>query len=131
MSVLVGLVIGDVAGGLLVTGLGKWVLNSSYSRVAEREADQYAMERLNAAGIDPAGLEAFFVRLSAKRGKSGGVLYRFLSTHPPTGERLAAIRGATRAKGKVFATTRSWTDLEFVCRETKKVAPVIPNYPPK
>ena len=55
VSVLTGLVTGDVAGGILVTGLGKWMLNTGYSRVAEREADRYALERLNAAGIDSGG----------------------------------------------------------------------------
>lgn len=126
VSVLISLVTGDVAGGILVAGLGKWALNTGYSRVAESEADRYALERLNAAGIDPRGLEAFLARVLAGRAESKGMLSRFLSTHPPTAERLAAVRAAARADGKVFGGDhRQWWRLRLICRKTQQVAPRI------
>ena len=102
VSALAGLVTGDAAGGILITGLGQWVLNTGYSRAAEREADQYALERLYAAGIDSSGLERFFARLMEERDKDAGPFSRMLSTHPPTRERLEAVRRADRVTGRVF-----------------------------
>ena len=126
VSVLTSLVTGDVAGGILVTGLGKWMLNTGYSRVAEREADRYALERLNAAGIDSGGLEAFLARILARKEKGGASLPRFLSTHPPTADRLATVRGTARAAGKVFGGDhREWWRLRLICRSTQRVPPRI------
>ena len=126
VSVLVGLVTGDVAGGILITGLGQWVLNSSYSREAERDADRFALERLYAAGIDSRGLEAFLARLLTQQEKGGASLPRFLSTHPPTADRLATVRGTARAAGKVFGGDhREWWRLRLICRSTQRVPPRI------
>ena len=126
VSVLVSLVTGDVAGGILITGLGQWVLNSSYSRDAERDADRFALERLYAAGIDSRGLEAFLTRLLAQQEKGEGSLPRLLSTHPPTAERRAAVRGAPRAAGKVFGGSHhEWWRLRLICTATQRVPPWI------
>ncbi|MCY4485569.1 MAG: M48 family metallopeptidase [Deltaproteobacteria bacterium] len=121
-GVLTSLMIGDVAGGLLVAGLGELMLDSGYSREAEREADRYALERLGAAGIDSRGFEAFFVRLQAqeeeRRGKGGSALPGILSTHPPHAERIQAVRRAARSEGKVFEDSRQWPSLLLICRTT-------------
>lgn len=100
--VLASLVTGDAAGGVLITGLGEWVLNTRYSRAEEREADRYALERLYAAGIDSSGLERFFARLLEERANDGGAFSGIFSTHPPTRERLEAVRRAARRTGRVF-----------------------------
>ena len=122
VAVLTSLMIGDTAGGLLVAGLGKLMLNSGYSREAEREADRYALERLSAAGLDSTGFEAFFARLQAqeeeRRGKGGGALTGLLSTHPPHAERLQAVRRAARPGGKVFSEPSRWPRLRLICRTT-------------
>jgi beta-barrel assembly-enhancing protease len=65
------------------------LVNSGYSRGQELEADGEALRILRAAGYDPAGLSAMLQRLE-RRGSGGGGFYK---THPPAGERLAAIRG--------------------------------------
>ena len=123
VAVLVSLVTGDAAGGVLITGLGQWVLNTRYSRVAEHEADRYALERLYSAGIDAGGLEGFFARLLKKRAKHGGPFSGFLSTHPPTAERLAAASGAARAAGEVFeGDPNPWSWLQGICRKTLRTA---------
>ena len=121
VSVLVSLVTGDAAGGVLITGLGQWVLNTGYSRAAEREADHYALERLYAAGIDSGGLERFFARLLEERSKDGGSFSRMLSTHPPTRERLAAVRREDRMMGRVFGDDdEEWAWLRRICRNTQR-----------
>lgn len=124
VSALVSLIVGDAAGGVLITGLGRWALNSSYSRAAELEADRYAVERLKAAGIDSRGLEEFFARLLAEGATDGGALSGFLSTHPPTRERLDAVRAASRAPGEVFeGNQREWLRLRRICRVTRAAPP--------
>ncbi len=122
VAVLTSLMIGDTAGGFLVAGLGKLMLNSGYSREAEREADRYALERLSAAGLDSRGFEAFFARLQAqeeeRRGKGGRALTGLLSTHPPHAERIQAVRRAARSGGKVFSEPSQWPRLRLICRTT-------------
>jgi len=74
-------------GGGLVTTIVATMVEVSYSRDDEQEADQFGLERLDAAGISRAGLAAFFERL----GKQG--LPEFLSTHPSNSKRVDAISG--------------------------------------
>ena len=127
VSTVVGLVTGDVAGGILITGLGRWVLNSGYSRVAERQADGYALERLYAAGIDSRGFEEFFTRALAAQAQGEGALSGFLSTHPLTRERIETVRRAPRATGKGVSgdDRREWLRLRRICRRTRAAPPPI------
>ncbi len=126
VSIVVGLVTGDVAGGILITGLGRWVLNSGYSRVAERQADDYALERLYAAGIDSKGFEEFFTRALAAQAQGEGSLSGLLSTHPLTRERVETVRRAPRATGKVFGgDRREWRRLRLICWRTRAAPPPI------
>ena len=121
VSVLVSLVTGDAAGGFLITGLGQWVLNTGYSRAAERDADGYALERLFAAEIDSEGLERFFAGLLEERARDGGPFARFLSTHPPTRARLEAVRRADRMMGRVFGDDdEEWAWLRRICWNTQR-----------
>ena len=60
-----------------------------FSRDDEREADEYGFDALVRAGINPAGMPAFFQTL----GQLGdGPVPGFLSTHPPSEERDRALR---------------------------------------
>ena len=61
----------------------------SFSRDDEREADERGFDALVRAGIDPAGMPAFFQTLGQI---SGGPVPAFLSTHPPSEERDRALR---------------------------------------
>ena len=63
-----------------------------YSRDAEREADRYAVQEMYDAGIDPEGMATFFEKLlNLQKGKPSK-LKQLFSTHPPTTERIAAVR---------------------------------------
>lgn len=118
VSLLISAMIGDFTGGVLIAGIAEWVLNSAYSRDAEREADQFAIDRLNAVGVNGEGLARFFERLLAEyeEDKENSVL-RLISTHPPTKERMEFIRAQTRATGKSM-TTEEWKDLKNTCQIT-------------
>lgn len=81
----------NMAGGLLTT-----LLESSFSREQESEADRLGMERLAGAGINPMAMADFFERLE-KRGSGSLPLLRYLSSHPPSAERRDAIRKTLEA----------------------------------
>lgn len=90
LAVLWSWVTGDL--GALLTILPVTLLELAYARDFEFEADAQAVERLVAIGQDPEALVRALGRLSpegAERATSG-----YLSTHPPTAERLEALAAA-------------------------------------
>lgn len=62
-----------------------------YSRENEYEADRFAVTFMTQAGFQKQDLANFFRHLEAKSGGSGPDFLQFLSTHPPTGERIKRI----------------------------------------
>jgi predicted Zn-dependent protease len=69
----------------------------SYDKEQEKSADKEAVKYLRGAGYNPHGYANFIERLNVK---SGG----FFSSHPPTPDRVAAIRKAAGdAKGATLA----------------------------
>jgi len=71
-----------------------------HSKEDEFEADALAVKTLARAGLDPNSLAAFFQQMdpSAKRGDTP--LYAtVISTHPPTGDRIAAARKVAKSAG--------------------------------
>ena len=105
---ILSLILGDVAGGAVLVAVADQVLNSAYSRKAERTADAYALTMLNDAGISSAGFGAFFDTLAEQ--EAGLSLPEYLSTHPITAERAQAARDNAAAQG---ATTPVLTDAEW------------------
>jgi beta-barrel assembly-enhancing protease len=63
----------------------------SYSRQAEEEADADGLRLMAAAGIDPAGMLAFFETLKREAHDLPGAL-QYLSTHPSTDARISRLR---------------------------------------
>ena len=63
-----------------------------YSRDAEREADRYAVQEMYDAGIDPEGMATFFEKLLNLQKGRPSKLKQLFSTHPPTTERINAVR---------------------------------------
>lgn len=64
-----------------------------FSRAQESEADHIGLILMAKAGYEPAGAVEFWQRMAAqKKGGGGGGLERYLSTHPPDEQRVAAIR---------------------------------------
>ncbi|MCY4548827.1 MAG: M48 family metallopeptidase [Defluviicoccus sp.] len=95
---LVTLIVGDV--GPVLDDLlleGGLLLSLSYSREHELEADRIGVSLAARAGYDPAALARFFERMSAGD-KGGGSSW--LSTHPPTGERVREIRRLAEEIGR-------------------------------
>jgi predicted Zn-dependent protease len=91
ISTLVGAgmgVAGIPAAGL-ITGLSAELIEASYSRDAEREADALSIDYMVASGFDPEGA----VRLQEKMLKQPeGLRVPFLSTHPSGRERVETLK---------------------------------------
>ncbi len=70
------------------------LLEASYSRGLEREADAYAVEVLTMNRIPLTHLADILRRLDAASGASGmGSALKYLSTHPATAERIQQLEG--------------------------------------
>jgi len=88
-------VTGDL--GSSVAGQAALELTSlRFSRDDEREADERGFDALVRAGIDPAGMPAFFNTLGQITGGAGPA---FLSTHPPSEDRDQALRARLSTLG--------------------------------
>src|SRR5690606_30236608 len=87
MSMLFALMFGDIEGaGELVLGAGSSLLQNSFSREMEREADHFALQQLQQLGIPP---QAFANAMETLRHEHGGAAreqgsrwLEYLSTHP-------------------------------------------------
>jgi Zn-dependent protease with chaperone function len=104
---------GDAAAVLGVLGA------LSYARADEEEADQEGMRLIMAARIDPRGMVSFFDALERIAGP-GSPMLTYLSTHPATGERraaLAAMADAASVDAVPLSTEGiAWSDLVQRCR---------------
>jgi predicted Zn-dependent protease len=79
----------------LITGLGADMIDSTFSRDDEREADAFGVEYMLATGFDPEAA----VRLHERMLKlPGGVRVPFLSTHPSSEERIDNLKKLIAAK---------------------------------
>lgn len=115
---LLGLLLGDFAGGGLIVVLADQLLDSSYSREAEEKADRYAFDRMVAEGIDPAALGDLFARLRDRFGDVEG-LASHIMTHPSFSDRIAeAARQSDRVPDPVPALTDAeFTVIKASCRD--------------
>lgn len=91
---------GDISS--LLAALPTALLETRYSREFESQADDYAARVLQANGIAPAHLADLLERMVAARDKAGGTHKSqpgsYLSSHPPTAERIARLRAASAAR---------------------------------
>lgn len=94
------LVTGDL-GGTLVAQAALEMTSLKFSRDDEREADQRGFDALVKAGIDPAGMPAFFKTMSERTDE---LPVAFISTHPLSAEREAALRARLSELKQSFAS---------------------------
>jgi beta-barrel assembly-enhancing protease len=93
---LAGMLIGQPDAAALFQSLGQ-LSELKFSRTQEEDADRTGFDTLVAAGISTEGMARFFDRLAAVSGAPPS----FLSTHPSSVDRAAAIR----ARAKTLANT--------------------------
>jgi Zn-dependent protease with chaperone function len=103
----VGLGMAGVPAAGLISGLGVDVIESSFSRDDEREADAWGIDYMMAAGSDPWAA----VRLHEKMlALPGGVRIPFLSSHPSGQERIENLKHVIEAKKHQSETTSAPSD---------------------
>ena len=90
LAATVSLVLGDLGG---LASLGGDLLGLKFSRDHETEADREGLKAMVGAGIRPDGMATLFRKMAAQEKLDLG----FLSTHPGSEERFAAIEAAIKA----------------------------------
>lgn len=109
-------------GGGTLTNIGIVLLQLSYTREAEAEADDHAIAILRKAKVSSKGFAHFFERMSKKGGSARslgeGGLGAMLSSHPETGERLAKVLASGSYEATPALSDRDWTALKAICRST-------------
>lgn len=90
LTALASLVFGDLGG---LAGMGQQLIGLNFSRQHESEADAEGLKALVAAGIAPAGMRDFFRKMGEKEKLNLG----WLSSHPASEDRFAAIDAAIKA----------------------------------
>lgn len=91
IGALVGVVFGDMGG--FIAAVPAALLTQSYSRDAERRADQRAAELLHANGVSPAVMVTLFERLRAQRdAEPDSALPIAIASHPADDERIRFFR---------------------------------------
>jgi predicted Zn-dependent protease len=117
LSLIIGLLAGDIYGASLVGGATLALVNSAYSREDESAADQAALHTLAASGIDSKGLAEFFHMVADEENKGkGGKLPVFIMSHPDPGDREAVIRREGQRGGPAMSDD-DWDDLLSICNE--------------
>ena len=115
LSVLGTLLTGGASGDVnaAVTGYGSTMYQLSYSRDAERDADDFSVAALQRAGLRSDGLKKFFPRLD--EGRSGEVPL-WARTHPPTPERIDRL-GSAGESGLPAFTEQEWKAIKAACSQ--------------
>lgn len=98
--VVAGFLFGDVSGtGSLSVSLPVLLLESGFSRRHEREADDFAFGLLARKGHSPEAFARIMGRLSNAVGERKLPVVGYLSTHPPSDERIEAAKRAAGSGG--------------------------------
>lgn len=108
-STALGLVLSaaGVPMGGTVADIGVTVVERTYSREEETQADQQGFAYLVAAGYDPAGAVRLWQKMQAAQKTSTGFSIPFLSTHPLSQERIETMEklAAGQIPGSATAAT--------------------------
>ena len=117
-GILLAALLGDVS-GVVAFGVesARMVGDLRHSRQAEHEADRDGMRMLHAAAVDPEGMLAFFRGMQHLEGMTPAAA-RYLSTHPPAGDRLQALAAlaAQRARPSVkLLAGYDWEEIKKIC----------------
>ncbi|MGR3492953.1 MAG: M48 family metallopeptidase [Shimia sp.] len=113
---VLGLLLGDFAGGALVLFLAERIIQADYTQEAEAAADAYAHRIMLAADAPPDAMGALFRRLLEDGGEVPPIVQHFMS-HPQLGDRIAAAAAATPedAVFRPVITEAQWADLRTIC----------------
>ncbi len=101
-ALLLAALTGDIASTTsLAAAAPTLLLQTKYSRDNEREADAYGVQLMKNAGLDGRALAVMLGRLERRQvGRRSAFMPTFLSSHPATDERKAAVLAAMGTSGE-------------------------------
>lgn len=114
VSALFTLVAGS-GNGTLLKELAKTVSATAFDRALEKEADEKAVDYLITATVNPAPLGDFLLRLS-KQENAVMKYFTWISTHPDSEERAAAILKKSRKNKSDYKPSLSQEDWSALCK---------------
>ncbi|MEO0677275.1 MAG: M48 family metallopeptidase [Pseudomonadota bacterium] len=116
---VLGLLLGDFAGGAVVLFLTNRLIQADYTQEAEAAADAFATDAMLRAGVDPEALATLFERLREEYGEAPETLQYFLS-HPALGDRIDAARAAASEEVEFTPSLSAddWAALRTICAES-------------
>jgi Zn-dependent protease with chaperone function len=113
-SFLIGLLFGDVTGAGAALFAARSLLDASYSRDAERDADAFASQTMRRLGRSAAAAGELMLRIT--RGQTNRTA-PILDSHPLTEERLAAMKkNDGPVTGEPLLSDSEWRALKRICR---------------
>ncbi|MCR8726517.1 M48 family metallopeptidase [Frigidibacter sp. ROC022] len=115
---VIGLLLGDFAGGTVVLFLTERLIDASYSQAAEAGADAFAHELLIRKRVRPDALASMLQRLKKKYGDNEGITAHF-AAHPKLGDRIEAARLAAERLAEPpvpILTEAEWQAMQRICR---------------
>ncbi|MEM9028605.1 MAG: M48 family metallopeptidase [Pseudomonadota bacterium] len=107
-------------GGSSLTNIATLVMQRSYAREDEREADRIALELLKSASISQRGLQRFFANAAKSRRSSATAVFDVISTHPEPAERMRAVAETPDYPTRPTLSDRDWIRLRAICGTTSK-----------
>ncbi len=114
---LLGLLVGDASGLAQALEAARTLGALRYRRQDEEAADRDGMSLLQAASIDPGGMIGFLRRLD-RDGVTASPVAAYLSTHPPTVERIRRLEQMaeeTRYAPVALLPGFPWREVGFRC----------------
>jgi len=115
-SFLVGLLFGDVTGASAVLFVGRSLLDASYSRDQESDADAFAAEVMRKLGRSPKPMGELLMRMSGS-----SETMDLLASHPMSKDRLAAMSKVAPAfDGPELLSAAEWQALKSICTRTRE-----------
>lgn len=113
-GLLIGFILGDMTGLSVAGGLGAALIDSRFSRDAEREADRFSADAAKRMGFDARALITLLDRVAGDDEMSKALA--LLSTHPLTGERKAALEAlASEPITQPPFTPAEWQAIKSMC----------------
>lgn len=113
-GLLIGFVLGDMTGLSVAGFVGSALIDNSFSRDAEREADRYAADVAARLGFDAAAMPRLLQRVAGDDDMNRALA--LFSTHPLTAEREATLAAISQPDvGRSPFTDEEWRAIKSMC----------------
>lgn len=113
-GLLVGFVLGDLTGLSVAGGLGAALIDTRFSRDAERQADEFAAAAGQRMGFKPAALADLLERVASD--DQASQMLQIFSSHPLTADRRDALEAAPQAPvGRQVFSPDEWQAIRAMC----------------